>query len=224
MFTSSGRRLRASVVVISWTSYGNGNAFSVMLLVYVTYIAFAPRSGPGELLEAGVQLADVALGLGLHQHAAQDPGPVTVQLDAGMAAGEVAGRHAEGAEVHRVSLVGHALGQHPGAGLVDRRQALRAGGREVADDVQLRALVELQPIGIRDQLRPAQGSPAAGRQHLAEPVRPRRQKPEREPQRGRRRPGPGALEADLAEVPLVGGETGVGGVVQVEAPHVRSPV
>src|SRR5258708_2988457 len=41
MFTRSGRRLRASVVVISWTSYGNGNAFSVMLLVYVTYIASA---------------------------------------------------------------------------------------------------------------------------------------------------------------------------------------
>src|SRR5260370_12017225 len=100
MFTRSGRRLRASVVVISWTSYGNGNAFSVMLLVYVTYIAFAPRSGPGELLEAGVQLADVALGLGLHQHTAQDPGPVTVPLDAGMAAGRSARRPAAGASVH----------------------------------------------------------------------------------------------------------------------------
>jgi hypothetical protein len=40
-----------------------------------------------ELLDAGVQLADVALGLGLHQHAAQDPRPVAVRLDAGMAAG-----------------------------------------------------------------------------------------------------------------------------------------
>src|SRR5258708_25407373 len=97
MFTRSGRRLRASVVVISWTSYGNGNAFSVMLLVYVTYIAFAPRSGPGELLEAGVQLADVALGLGLHQHAAQDPRPPTGQLDAGMAAGGGGWPHPAGA-------------------------------------------------------------------------------------------------------------------------------
>src|SRR5215467_7667792 len=39
MLTSSGRRLRASVVVISWTSYGSGIAFSLMLLVYVMYMA-----------------------------------------------------------------------------------------------------------------------------------------------------------------------------------------
>jgi hypothetical protein len=32
--------LRASVVVISWTSYGNGTAFSLMLLMYVMYVAF----------------------------------------------------------------------------------------------------------------------------------------------------------------------------------------
>src|SRR5258708_24196879 len=117
MFTRSGRRLRASVVVISWTSYGNGNAFSVMLLVYVTYIAFAPRSGPGELLEAGGQLADVALGLGLHQHAAQDPGPVTVQLDAGVAAGGGAGRPPGGAEGHPRPPVRHPPRPPPGAAL-----------------------------------------------------------------------------------------------------------
>ena len=40
MLTSSGRCLRASVVVISWTSYGSGIVFSLMLLVYVMYIAF----------------------------------------------------------------------------------------------------------------------------------------------------------------------------------------
>src|SRR5258708_31825441 len=107
-----------------------------MLLVYVTYIAFAPRSGPGELLEAGVQLADVALGLGLHQHAAQDPGPVTVELDTGMAAGEVARRHAEGDEAHRVWLDRHPLGRHTAPGLVRGRPYLRAGRRGFAHDVQ----------------------------------------------------------------------------------------
>ena len=71
------------------------------------------------------------------------------------------------------------------------------------------------------QPRPVQGGPAAGRQHPAEPVRRRRQELEREPQRGRRRPGPGALQADLAEVQLVRREVGVGRVVQVEAPDVR---
>ena len=40
MLTSSGRRLRASVVVISWTSYGSGAGFSLMLLMYVMYVAF----------------------------------------------------------------------------------------------------------------------------------------------------------------------------------------
>src|SRR5262252_5353375 len=40
MLTSSGRCLRASVVVISWTSYGSGIAFSLMFLVYVMYVAF----------------------------------------------------------------------------------------------------------------------------------------------------------------------------------------
>ena len=49
MLTSSGRCLRASVVVISWTSYGSGIAFSLMFLVYVMYVAFTicSTSGPG---------------------------------------------------------------------------------------------------------------------------------------------------------------------------------
>src|SRR3974390_2454780 len=40
MLTSSGRCFRASVVVISWTSYGSGTGFSLILLMYVMYVAF----------------------------------------------------------------------------------------------------------------------------------------------------------------------------------------
>src|ERR1022692_147633 len=47
MLTSSGRCLRASVVVISWTSYGNGTALSLMLLLYVTYVASTALGAPG---------------------------------------------------------------------------------------------------------------------------------------------------------------------------------
>ncbi len=70
---------------------------------------------------------------------------------------------------------------------------------------------------VRQRTRP----PAARREDRAEAVVGlQRQHLERQPQRARRGARARALQADLAEVQLVGGEVGVGRVVHVEAPDV----
>ena len=98
-----------------------------------------------------------------------------------MAAAEVAGLNLQGAEEHRVRVVGHAVGQHPRGGSIDRGQAGRAGDREVADDVEFRALVQGEAGGGLDEPGPVQCGPPAGSEDLAEPVPRGRQQPERQP-------------------------------------------
>src|SRR5215472_18865953 len=65
MLTSSGRRLRASVVVISWTSYGSSAGFSLMLLVYVMYVAFLAWTGACIHLEFSHEYFSRPVGLSL---------------------------------------------------------------------------------------------------------------------------------------------------------------
>ncbi len=107
-----------------------------------------------------MQPADAAFGLGLHQDAAQYPGPVTIGPHVRVTASEPVSVHVQGAEERRLPLVSHALGQHPGAGRLDRGQAAGAGNREVRDDVELGALVQVQPTGGIDEVGQAERGPA----------------------------------------------------------------
>src|SRR5215470_11553850 len=113
--------------------------------------SYAARSA-SELVDAGMQLLHVALGFGLHQDAAQDPCPAGVGGDSRVTARERTGVDSEGGQEDRARWVLHAVGEHPGGGLVDRGQAGRGGGREVAHDVELRVLVEPQPARTREHL------------------------------------------------------------------------
>src|SRR5205814_1402951 len=82
----------------------------------------------------GMRVRDVGLRLGLHQHAAQDPGPAGVGGHARVAPPERVRGHAQRAQEYRVLPVVHAVGQHPGRRPVDHGQAGRRRHREVAHD------------------------------------------------------------------------------------------
>lgn len=103
------------------------------------------------------------------------------------------------------------------AGAVDLRQP-RPGG-EVAQDVQFRPLEQGELAAAVDQVGPGQGRAPPRPQHRAQAVCGQRQQLQGEPERGRRRARPGALERYLAQVQLIGGEVGVGRVVQVVLGH-----
>ena len=123
-----------------------------------------------------MQARHVGLVLGLHQDAAQNPRAVLVGCDAGVASAQGVGADAQGAEEDGLVGIGHTGVQDARRRGIDRGHA--PVGREVADDVERRRLVQLEAVGRREPLGPVERGPPAGCKHLAETRRCRRQEPE----------------------------------------------
>ena len=167
-----------------------------------------------------MQRVDGELVLRLHEDAAQHAHVVAVAHVARVQRGERVGRHAQRRQEPRVVGIVHRGVQHALRGGVDLRQ--RASARCVRDDVELGAQVQRpalvggEPVGER-----ARRAQPRGEDRPEAVVGLQRQHLQRQPQRAGRGARPRALEADLAQVQLVGREVRVRRVVLVEAADAR---